>query len=203
MRNYYEILEVDRKASKDTINKIFKIHMKANHPDLFKDEEKKKAEEKSKVLTEAYNILSDENERVKYDLELKETEELSNTNNIHLQQALEENEYLRRMLENKNLIIARLSNVDPNLVDDYINAYSTPTAPTYNNTGFNGFTPKEQNPYEGYTLEELQKIKKEEQKAYYMRILKENGIKVIVLIIILIALLISVGQSISDLKSMF
>ena len=48
MKNYYDVLEVSRKASKDTINKIFKIHMKANHPDLFQGEEKIKAEEKSK-----------------------------------------------------------------------------------------------------------------------------------------------------------
>ena len=42
MKNYYDVLEVSRKASKDTINKIFKIHMKANHPDLFQGELKQK-----------------------------------------------------------------------------------------------------------------------------------------------------------------
>jgi len=56
MKNYYDILEVSRKASKETINKIFKIHMKANHPDLFQGDEKIKAEEKSKELTEAIGI---------------------------------------------------------------------------------------------------------------------------------------------------
>ena len=46
MKDYYEILEVSRNASKDTINKIFKIHMKACHPDLFQGEEKQKKQEK-------------------------------------------------------------------------------------------------------------------------------------------------------------
>ena len=48
MKNYYEILEVNPKASEDIINKVYKIKVKKNHPDLFQGEEKKKAEEKTK-----------------------------------------------------------------------------------------------------------------------------------------------------------
>ena len=42
MKNYYEILEVNPKASDEIIKKIYKIKIKKNHPDLFQGEEKKK-----------------------------------------------------------------------------------------------------------------------------------------------------------------
>lgn len=63
MKNYYEILEVNPKASDEIIKKIYKIKIKKNHPDLFQGEEKKKAEEITKELTEAYDILSDTQKR--------------------------------------------------------------------------------------------------------------------------------------------
>ena len=66
MKNYYEILEVNEKASQDTISKVFKMHMKKWHPDLYQGEEKIIAENKTKELSEAYNILSDENKRKGY-----------------------------------------------------------------------------------------------------------------------------------------
>ena len=71
MKNYYEILEVNPKASDEIIKKIYKIKIKKNHPDLFQGEEKKKAEEITKELTEAYNILSDTQKRKDYDIELQ------------------------------------------------------------------------------------------------------------------------------------
>ena len=46
MENYYEILEVNEKASIEIIKKVFKIHIKKNHPDLFTGKEKLEAEEK-------------------------------------------------------------------------------------------------------------------------------------------------------------
>ena len=48
MKNYYDILEVSRKASKDKINKVFKMNMKANHLNLFQGAEKTKEEKNSK-----------------------------------------------------------------------------------------------------------------------------------------------------------
>ena len=63
MKNYYEILEVNPKASDEIIKKVYKIKVKQNHPDLFQGDEKTKAEEITKELTEAYNILSDSEKR--------------------------------------------------------------------------------------------------------------------------------------------
>lgn len=210
MKNYYDVLEVSRKASKDTINKIFKIHMKANHPDLFQGEEKIKAEEKSKELTEAYNVLSDDNERAKYDAEL-EAEESTQTN-PQIESIIQENEYLKQVIAKKDAYISRLTGMDfENLNNQYNNVnynnpYNQQYNPNYNNGGyggFNGFTPPQpQNPYEGMSIEELKQLKKEETKQYYKNMFKEIGVKAIILALLLLVLLFSLMSSFKDLAAL-
>ena len=73
-QNYYEILEVNKNASPEIIEKAYKILVKKYHPDLQQDENKNKYEEKIKKINEAYDILSDSEKRKKYDLNLKNTE---------------------------------------------------------------------------------------------------------------------------------
>ena len=214
MKNYYDILEVSRKASKDTINKVFKMHMKANHPDLFQGEEKIKAEEKSKEFTEAYNILSDDVQRAKYDEEL-DAEESSSTA-AQVQSILQENEYLRQVIAQKDEYITRItggsfeSNQYNNGQNSYYNQYQQPNfqqqyqqnAGGYG--GFNGFTPPQpKNPYEGMTVEELKELKKEQTKQYYKNMFKEIGIKVIIFILLMVVLLISLFSSFKDLATLF
>lgn len=71
MKNYYEILEVNPKASKEVIEKAYKVLVKKYHPDLYTAEKKQYAERKIKEINAAYNILSDEFLREQYDYELK------------------------------------------------------------------------------------------------------------------------------------
>ncbi len=71
MKNYYEILEVNQKASKEVIEKAYKVLAKKYHPDLYTGEKKQFAERKIKEINAAYNILSDEFLREQYDYELK------------------------------------------------------------------------------------------------------------------------------------
>ena len=73
-QNYYEILEVNKNASPEIIEKAYKILVKKYHPDLQQDENKNKYEEKIKKINEAYDILSDPEKRKKYDLNLTNTE---------------------------------------------------------------------------------------------------------------------------------
>ena len=70
MINYYEILEVSEKASKEVIEKAYKALVKKYHPDLQPDANKHEAENKIKVINEAYEILSDTNKKENYDKKL-------------------------------------------------------------------------------------------------------------------------------------
>lgn len=71
MKTLYELLEVSETASKEIIEKAYKVLAKKYHPDLQKEEDKEKAEQKMKQINEAYDILSDDTKRGKYDEELK------------------------------------------------------------------------------------------------------------------------------------
>lgn len=82
MKDLYKVLEVDRKASIDVIEKAYKVLAKKNHPDLQSTQEaKKQAEENIKKINEAYEILKDEGKRKKYDLELEQEEKRNTINN--------------------------------------------------------------------------------------------------------------------------
>lgn len=69
MKNYYEILEVSETASKEVIEKVYKVLAKKYHPDV-NPEDIKEAEEKFKEISEAYEVLSDDTKRKAYDIEL-------------------------------------------------------------------------------------------------------------------------------------
>ena len=70
-KNYYEILEVDKNASAEVIEKAYKALVKKYHPDLQEEKNKALAEEKIKLINEAYDTLSNFELRLKYDEELK------------------------------------------------------------------------------------------------------------------------------------
>ncbi len=71
MKNYYEILEVNEHASKEIIEKAYKVLAKKNHPDLYVGELRRNAELKLRDINEAYKILSDDFLREQYDNEIQ------------------------------------------------------------------------------------------------------------------------------------
>ena len=65
-RDYYDVLGVEKDASKDVIKKAYRKLAKKHHPDMNKDDVKA-AEEKFKDISEAYEILADADKRMRYD----------------------------------------------------------------------------------------------------------------------------------------
>ena len=64
-RDYYEVLGVSKGATDAEIKKAYRKLAKQYHPDLHPND--KEAEAKFKEISEAYEVLGDENKRAKYD----------------------------------------------------------------------------------------------------------------------------------------
>lgn len=74
MKNYYEILEVNKKASKEVIEKAYKVLVKKYHPDLYTNQINPEADKRIKEINEAYEVLSNDFLREQYNLELQKEE---------------------------------------------------------------------------------------------------------------------------------
>ena len=166
MKNYYEILEVNNKASLDIIKKVFKLQIKKYHPDVVKEEEKEMAENKVKELNEAYDVLSDEAKRAEYDKALNNELE----NSIYNNELMHEIENLKQKLQIKEQIIEHFpGNLD---LSEYENIQTL-----YNN-GMSSYRDIEnrdyKNDYKNDNLEENNSIKEDKKFNFFKWIMKEN-----------------------------
>ena len=64
-RDYYEVLGVQKGASADEIKKAYRKEAKKYHPDLHPGD--KVCEAKFKEVNEAYEVLSDDDKKSRYD----------------------------------------------------------------------------------------------------------------------------------------
>ncbi len=95
MSTLYEILEVSENASKEVIDKAYRVLAKKYHPDLQTEENKKNAEIKMRQINQAYEVLSDDVKRKEYDQSLlsKREEKNNYTNTQNGQASYSENYY--------------------------------------------------------------------------------------------------------------
>lgn len=97
MKNYYDILEVNRLASKEVIDKAYRVLVVKYHPDKQVGKAKLYCESKLKEINEAYEVLSNDFLREQYDMELEREEMLRyHQNNVQyeepkVQQPLKQN----------------------------------------------------------------------------------------------------------------
>ena len=97
-KNYYQILQVDPNASSEIIDKAYKTLIKKYHPDLQTEENKIYATEMIKKLNEAYEVLSNDEKRRLYDINLnKNNISIAEYNNLYNQ-----NIELKNQLNNNN-----------------------------------------------------------------------------------------------------
>lgn len=117
MKNYYDELEVSKNASKEVIEKVYKVLAKKYHPDMNQGDSKKEAEEKFKKISEAYEVLSNEEKRKKYDLELES-----------LSPSISLDDY-NNVINERNTLINELNSVRNELYN-----YKNRTSYNFNNT---------------------------------------------------------------------
>ena len=79
-KNYYDILQINKNASPEIIEKAYKTLAKMYHPDLQSEENKKSSEEILKQINEAYEILSNPEKKKIYDDSLLKEENLNSAN---------------------------------------------------------------------------------------------------------------------------
>lgn len=94
-KDYYKILEIDRNASDEIIEKAYRTLAKKYHPDLQTGTSQKTYEEKLKEINEAYEVLSDEYKKSVYDEELKK----STISEEEVQRLINENRILKERLQ--------------------------------------------------------------------------------------------------------
>lgn len=74
MKNYYEILEVNRLASSEVIEKAYRVLVQKYHPDKQQGIAKTYCENKMQEINEAYEVLSNPFLKEQYDAEIQKEE---------------------------------------------------------------------------------------------------------------------------------
>ena len=167
-QNYYDILEVNKNASSEIIEKAYKTLVKKYHPDLQENDLKIKYEEKIKRINQAYSILSDSEKRKNYDLFLKNNEvSIDDYNKLYQENIILKKEinYLKNNYKQNNI------NNNSNNINYYIENIR-------------------KNNYEKYNTEKNEennsKIENEKYEINYKRILKNILALIITIFIIFI-----------------
>ena len=75
MKDYYRILEVHPDASPEVITRAYRTLAQKHHPDRYHSSDKTRMNERMQELNEAYETLSDESRRRRFDRQWKSYQE--------------------------------------------------------------------------------------------------------------------------------
>lgn len=186
-KNYYDILEVNKNASPEIIEKAYRTLVKKYHPDLQDNNLKAEYEEKIKLINEAFEVLSDSEKRKNYDLDLKQTEvSVEDYNNLINENLKLKNEinYLKNNINNNfyNKINENYNNINKNNSNNNKNInnyYSENIRQKYNNAINKAY-------YDAY----IQDLKNRGYKIKYKKTFKEYLKSLISLFITIIIFLL-------------
>lgn len=170
-KNYYDILEVNKNASPEIIEKAYKTLVKKYHPDLQDNNLKAEYEEKIKLINEAFEVLSNSEKRKNYDLNLKQTEfSVEDYNNL-----INENLKLKNEI---NYLKNNLINYKNNITNNFNNKINENL--NYNDINKNNLN-NNKNINNNYSENIRQKYNDVINKAYYdayIQDLKNRGYKI-------------------------
>ena len=175
-KNYYDILQINKNASPEIIEKAYKTLAKKYHPDLQEESNKKEAEEILKEINEAYEILSNPNKKALYDQNLRNT----TISQEDYEKMYEQNEELKEELNNlKNNVTP--NNTKPNINLNSFNNTNT-VRPQSNQENIDRIQKEQQElEYKRQQLQYQEQMEQARQKAYhdaYIQDLKNRGYKI-------------------------
>lgn len=169
-KNYYDILQINKNASPEIIEKAYKTLAKKYHPDLQPEENKKQAEEILKDINEAYEVLSNSISKADYDNSLKEN-------------YISEEDYENLYNQNK-ILRSELNNIYENQRENLDNNIYYEDIENKNNNVYNNSFSQENADFMRQQAENLkyqEELQKAREKAYYdayIQDLKNRGYKI-------------------------
>lgn len=170
MKNYYEILEVDKKASPEVIEKAYKTLVKKYHPDLQNEENHAEYEEKMKEINEAYSVLSDDFKKSNYDEQLQE----STISVEEYNRLVQENQNLRAQIENINTQVYNRPNTpNQNINENQTNTRNDDTISRMSRVMYENIKQARQQAYNDAYVQDMKnrgyKIKYKHDLKYYIK----------------------------------
>lgn len=159
-KNLYEILEIDKNASNEVIEKAYKTLVKKYHPDLQDDILKSEYENKLKQINDAYDTLSDPKKRELY--------------NEYLTNLSKQNENLINNLKNENQILKNKLNELSNIYNNSYKNSNLNNSINNNSTYYQNNMYQQQSNYE----EELNNARQQAYHDAYIQDLKARGYKI-------------------------
>lgn len=171
-KNYYEILQIDKNASPEVIEKVYKTLAKKYHPDLQKENKKAESEIILKQINEAYEVLSDSEKRRNYDDSLIN----SYITKEEYNQLYTENQMLKNKLHKMQETLQNAKFENPPIFNEQQQNNNQYNNYQYNNNSSHNHSQNNFN--NSYYEDELQQARSQAYYDAYIQDLKNRGYKI-------------------------